>query len=415
MPKMHDNLSRSFNPEDSLCLLLARGRLTSNEQSRSRELLSSPLDWSHVLERAYTHGVYPLVYSNLRELGFPGVPEAIRTELKRAYLVNAIRSQLLSQELGRLLSQLSDARIPVIPVKGVSLAESLYGDPASRVSTDIDLFVPPAQLDDAIEIIRDAGYPDVFDDSFFRELDLRYGRHYSFRRDYIGCSTVIELHWRLVQHSSYDQGAVADLFAEAQPARCFGVPAHRLSPEWEFLYLAIHAADHGWKGLKWLVDIHQLSIDSPPDWQRVKEKAEQFGVECVVLRTLIACSQVLGTPLPDGYKWDSFTANPRFSPFDLSSGPFEAAFAHLQLLPRPWDKLRCLADIVFVPKPADREFVRLPGTLSVLYYPLRTLRLLGKHTLAFISFHPHGSKSLAELAPTAQSHAGTIGDKKALA
>src|SRR5262249_5178307 len=133
MPKMHDSLSESFNPEDSLCLLLARGRLTANEQFHSRELLSSPLDWSHVLERAYAHGVYPLVYSNLRELGFSGAPDAIRTELKRAYLANAIRSQLLSQELARLLSHLSDARIPAIPVKGVSLAESLYGDPASRV------------------------------------------------------------------------------------------------------------------------------------------------------------------------------------------------------------------------------------------------------------------------------------------
>jgi len=415
MLKMHDNLSLSLNPEDSLCMLLARGRLTAKEQFRSRELLSSPLDWSHVLERAYAHGVYPLVYSNLRELGFSGVPDAIRKELKRAYLANAMRSELLSQELARLLSQFSDARIPAIPVKGVSLAESLYGDPASRVSTDIDLFIPPARLDDAIEIIRAAGYPDVFVDSFFRKLELRYGRHYSFRRDYIGCSTVIELHWRLVQHSSQDRDAVADLWAEAQPARYFGVPAHRLSVEWEFLYLAIHAADHGWKGLKWLVDLHQLSIASPPDWQRVKQKAKQFGVERVVRRTLIACSRLFGTPLPDVYKWDSFAPNLRFSPFELSNDPAETAFAHLELLPRRRDKLRYLANVVFVPKPADREFVRLPETLSVLYYPLRALRLLGKHSWAFIRFRPHHSKSLGELPPAAKDRAGTIGDKTAVA
>src|SRR5215472_9872042 len=154
MPKIHDNRARSFRAEDSLCLLLARGRLTSHEQFRTRELLSSPVNWSHVLERAYAHGVYPRVYSNLRELGFSGVPDPIRTELKHAYLANAIRNQLLSQELAHLLSQLSDASIPAIPLKGVSLAESLYGDPATRVSTDVDLLVPPPRLDDAIETIR---------------------------------------------------------------------------------------------------------------------------------------------------------------------------------------------------------------------------------------------------------------------
>ena|SRR5215469_1834993 len=415
MPKMYDDRSLSFSGEDRLCLLLARGRLTSDEQFRARELLSSPVDWSYVLERAYAHGVYPLVYSNLRELGFPGVPDAIRTELKREYLANAIRNQLLSQELAHLLSQLSDAGIPAIPLKGVSLAESLYGDPAARVSTDVDLFVPARRLNNAIEMIRTAGYPDFFDDSFFRKLDLRYGRHYAFRRDYIGCSTDVELHWRLIQHSSQDQEAVADLWAEARPTRCFGAPAHRLSPEWEFLYLAIHAADHGWQGLKWLVDLHHLSTTSPPDWERVKEKAEQLGLERVVRLTHITCSRLLGTPLPDVYKWDSLTTNLRLSRPELSRDPAEAPFAHLELLHRPWDKLRYFANVVFVPKPADREFVRLPGSLSVLYYPLRTLRLLGKHSWAFIRFRPHWSRSLVELPPGAKNRAGTLGDKKAVA
>lgn len=412
---MHDNRSVSLNPEDSLCLLLARARLTPEEQSEARELLASPVNWPHLVERAYAQGVYPLVYSNLRELGFFGVPDAIGTELKRAYLANAIRNQLLSQELAHLLRRLSDARILAIPLKGIALAESLYGDPATRVSTDIDLLVPPPQRDDAIEIIRAAGYRDVFDDSFFRKIDLRYGRHYAFRRDYTGCSTDVELHWRLIQHSSQDQDAVADLWAEAQPRQCFGAPAHCLSPEWEFLYLAIHAADHGWQGLKWLVDLHHLSITRPPDWQRVKEKAEQFGFERVVLRTLITCSRLLGTPLPDAYKCASFATDLRLSAFELSSDPFEAPFAHLELLPRPWDKLRYLANVVVVPKPADREFVRLPEAVSFLYYPLRAFRLLGKYSWAFIRFRPHGSKSRRELPPGAKNHAGTIGGKKAVA
>jgi hypothetical protein len=376
---MLENKLECLTHEDRLCLLLSLGQLTPEEQTRTRKFLSAPVQWSQVLDRAYTHQTYPLVYCNLRELEFFGVPDAVRAELKSAYLANALRNQLLSNELARLLNQLSEAKVPAIPLKGVSLAESLYGDPAARVSTDLDLLVPTLQLDHAIEVIRAAGYADKFDDSFFRRLDLRHGRHYSFEGSTAGYSTLVELHWRLVQHSSRDADAVKDLWTEAQPTRCFGVPACRLSPEWEFLYLSIHAADHGWQGLKWLVDVHHLSTSRPPDWRCVAHKAEQFGLDRVVARTLATCSLLLETPLPKAYS--SVVLPARLASFplmDLTGARRTAAFSHLPLLQQPWDKLRCVANVVFVPKPADRNFLRLPRALSLLYYPLRVLRLVAK-------------------------------------
>jgi hypothetical protein len=77
--------------EDQLCLLLARGQLTPEVRSRILETLATPLQWPQVLERAYSHQVYPLLYRSLRELGFPGVPETVQTELKGAYLANAMQ------------------------------------------------------------------------------------------------------------------------------------------------------------------------------------------------------------------------------------------------------------------------------------------------------------------------------------
>jgi hypothetical protein len=129
--------------EDELCLLLARGKLNPDERTRVLQFLATPLRWPLLLERAYSHQVYPLVYRNLRELGFPGVPEAVQTELKSAYLANAFRNQLFGEELTRLLKLLGEAGIPVIPLKGVTLAQSLYGDPAARVCSDIDILVQP--------------------------------------------------------------------------------------------------------------------------------------------------------------------------------------------------------------------------------------------------------------------------------
>ena len=127
--------------EDELCLLLARGKLSSEERVRTLQFLATPLQWPLILERAYSHQVYPLLYRNLLELGFPGVPHEVQTELKSAYLANGFRNQLLAEELARLLKSLGEAGIPVIPLKGVTLAQSLFGDPAARVCSDIRVTV----------------------------------------------------------------------------------------------------------------------------------------------------------------------------------------------------------------------------------------------------------------------------------
>ena len=413
---MPEAMSPRLTPEDRLCLLLSRGQLTSDEQARAREFLSAPVQWSILLERAYAHQVYPLIYRNLRQLGFSAVPEAVQCELKGTCRANALHNQLLAEEFARLLRLLSKAGIAAIPLKGISLAESIYEDLASRVCTDIDLLVPPAQLSHAIEVILSADYSDVFHGNFFRKIGLRHERHYAFHRDHAGRSTFVELHWRLVQHSSRNNEAITDLWAEACPRHSCGAPAYAFSREWEFLYLAVHAADHGWQTLKWLADIHQLCQCRPPDWRRLSQKGEQFELDLVVSQTLAACSFLLGTPLPENYAYASLPANVRLFPMTpFPAGAREAAFFHLATLRRPWDKLRCAATVVFVPKLADRDFIKLPASFSFLYYPLRILRLIMKRVQQpLVRFRSHRPKSPGELPPAAQNRAGKPAGKKAV-
>jgi hypothetical protein len=46
-----------------------------------------------------------------------------------------------------------------------------------------------------------------------------------------------------------------------------------------------------------------------------------------------------------------------------------------RLFQRPQDRLRYLARIALHPTLGDLQFVRLPASLRVLYYPLRLIRL----------------------------------------
>ncbi|MGH9503138.1 MAG: nucleotidyltransferase domain-containing protein [Terriglobales bacterium] len=369
------------SPEDQLCLLLARGELTSEVRSRILDSLATPLRWPTVMERARSHQVYPLLYRNLRELGFPGVPEAVQTELKGLFLANALRNRLLAEELSRLLRLLSEAGVRVIPLKGVALAQSLFGDPAARVCADIDILVPPTDLGHAMDVIFASGYRTEHGDPFFSKLLLRHGRHHDVVRDQLGISFHLEVHWNLVQHSSRNEAAVNDLWADARPRDFFGAPAFSLTPEWEFLYLSIHAADHEWQCLKWLVDIHQLASSGVVDWDKTMRKAERFEIDFVLRQTLAASSLLFGTPVPAGCLPATLPAGVQlFAHVPLPAGAAESAFSfrHLRVLRRSLDKLRYLAEVILVPRLTDRDFLRLPPSLGFLYYVIRPPRLAFK-------------------------------------
>ncbi len=378
-------LSPAFSGEDQLCLLLARGHLTPQVRNRCLQFLASPLQWSVIMERACSHQVYPLLYRNLRDLGFPGVPEAVENELKGLYLANALRSQMQAEELARLLSLLGEAGIRVIPLKGVALAQSLYGDTAARVCVDIDILVPPADLARAMDLIVAFGYRMESSDPFFAKLVMRHGRHYDVVRESRGISFVLEVHWILVQHFSKNDEAVRDLWAEARPQRFFGSPGFSLSPEWEFLYLCMHAADHDWGSLKWLADIHEVAssvgADSVPDWQKAMAKAQRLELDLLTRQTLAVSSLLLRTDIPAPCSPVALPERLRTfpqAPLLEDSPETTLAFRHLRVLRRPLDKARYFAAVICAPKQPDLDLMRFPRSLGFLYYLVRPLRLIWK-------------------------------------
>jgi hypothetical protein len=375
-----------MTPEDQLCLLLARGQLSLAARSRALELLASPLRWDLLLARAGAHEVTPLVYRNLASLDFSGVPDPVRAQLTDAFRTNAVRSMLFAQELARLLRLLNQAGVPSIPLKGVTLAESLYGDYALRVSSDMDILVPPGDVVRTRRLILGHGYASPFAEKFFAERLVRTGDECCLVRKQQRLSYVLELHWKLLFASSRNTEAVDDVWAEARPKTFFGVPARTLSPEWELLFLAVHAASHKWMTLKWLIDIDQLCVSGLIDWQKVKEKADRLELYPVVNATLGACSSLLETPIQATFDGAALPASVQLfpaSPSYLQS--LKAYFVYLHLLERPLEKLRRLAAISFVPTLADHQFVRLPSWLSPLYYPVRLLRLTCKWSWLWLS------------------------------
>ena len=239
--------------------------------------------------------------------------------------------------------------------------------------------MPPGDALASRRILLAHGYTSPFSDDFFIHHQFRTSADCPLfpRRETV--PYLLEPHWTLIPNSSKDAEAVQDLWSQARPADCFGIQAYSLTPEWEFLYLAIHVASHKWETLRWIADIHDLCMSAPIDWTRVREMAGQFGLEFVAESTLAVCKLLYDTPMPAIFSSATLPAGVRLFPRSLDpSEAWKAPLFYPKLLQRPADKLRWFVEMFFVARVADHRFFDLPASLSFLYYVLRPLRLTCK-------------------------------------
>ena len=372
-----DSCLLDMAPEDELCLLLARGRLPPEADERARQLLAGALDWNRIQERLRAHEILPLVCSNLKRLGFPSVPQPVQAELADLFRSNALRNAVFAKELARVLSLLGAAQVPAMALKGIPLAESLYGDAAHRVSADIDILVPPKYFAEAFQILCSAGYVASFTQPSLVKLVARFGKDCGLGRQDGRFAYPLQLHCGLIWGGPVERGLLEEIWSQAERKTFHGVQAFALSAEWEFLYLAVHAARHGLHPLKWLVDLDRICWRGTIDWGRVKEKAILLGWEETVRSSLAACASLFDTPIPPNFSGTMscvsrrLDAVPRYNLQVLKENLFS-----IRLLKPLSQKLRFLAVRLFIPTPADCQFVSLPSWLFLLYFPLRFFRVV---------------------------------------
>jgi hypothetical protein len=289
-----------------------------------------------------------------------------------------IRTELLAMELAQILRRLSNAGISAMPLKGIPMAESLYGDAALRVSDDIDLLVPVDGAIAAFRILVSSGYQSGFTSQpRLLELNIRYGKDCLLTRIEPAYAVGLELHSALVWGGSLDRGLLEQVWAEAPRIMFRGVPAFALSAEWEFLYLAILASRHGGSSLKWYADLDRMCYRGSVDWKKASQRAQSLGWEKVVRSSLETCRALFET------SFDSTLGSPPPSrrsdvPRPLDAAPASSNLVLFRLLNTPGRRLRYLAIRLLVPTGADGNFCSLPDSLFFLYYVLRPLRVIVK-------------------------------------
>jgi hypothetical protein len=345
------------------------------------------LDWDLVVERAQTHRVLPLLHRSLA-LVRDGVPQPIFERIRRTTLLVAIANLIRNEELTRLARAFHQAGIEIIPMKGPSLAERVYGDVALRIFSDLDILIRPEAVPAAKGLLVELGYQPEPMAPGQEQLHLRVECEYAFSRQDGNLPLFIEIHWAVMPGIF---GNLLDAVGVWKRSVAGSEPGtRRMSCEDELLYLCIHGWKHCWDSLQWLCDIHEFQgrYRDEIDWKQFLERARTQKVQRIVGTALWLVAQLFGSELHTAvedvmkrdWRWRRLQVEPddSFPGIGRPRTNVETLRFYLRSLPSVGRRAAYLAKLLVQPTGTDFQEVTLPATAAWAYPVLRPMRIAWK-------------------------------------
>ncbi|OPY76053.1 MAG: hypothetical protein A4E64_01704 [Syntrophorhabdus sp. PtaU1.Bin058] len=344
------------------------------------------------LALAAAQRVRPLLWHRLTQKGLcDAVPAEAAEALRNASLRNTMSNLRLYGELRRLLFALKREGIPLILLKGIYLADALYGDIGLREMHDIDVLARPADLTRVADILMNMGY--IPEQPIDADITINADHHLPTLVKK-GCGS-FEVHWNLTRSGdSYNIDPVG-LWERSMPVHIAGCDAMALSPEDLLLHLCMHVSyQHRFAfGLRPLCDIAETIARFGPtlDWQVIIERAGLWGWQRGVYLALQLARELAGADVPAGIM-------EKLRPADMTEDVLEIACAQVftdknlvYSIPTPfaellqsrglWDKNRIFWERVFLPKAIIAAQYSVPADSARIYgcYLRRFVDVLRRH------------------------------------
>jgi hypothetical protein len=286
-----------MNTEQRILCLAARTQLDADATEQLLDLLRGPLDWERLWAQGHLHDVLPLLTSSLRQLaGHAAIPADWLARGQRRLYATLLHNTALADELVRVCTALRAARVEALPVKGVVLAETLYGNLALRPAADLDVLVRRCDLPTARDVLRGLGFAHRAVPTF-AELYHPFHDPQYFRQTARG-EVCLELHWALWAARFFHLD-VETLWERAVAAQLHGTSVQILSPEDTLLHLAIHRSRSPLR-LRFVCDIAELLRlhGATLDWDYLLRQAGMAGARTALFYALALPQELLGAPLP---------------------------------------------------------------------------------------------------------------------
>jgi Uncharacterised nucleotidyltransferase len=237
---------------------------------------------------AGSYRLLPLLYRNLGpQLADSRDAEQLKDIYRRSWTAN----QLGLRTARKAIDALTHANIEVLVLKGAALIGTAYGDPGARPMGDVDLAVPPAQVNEAVRALREAGFAASEDDPK-RLLTVRHSLAF---HDTDGQE--LDLHRGLLWRVGLEQ----EFWQESIDAEVAGARVRILNPADQLLHVCAHGA--AWNPvhpLRWAADAFKVieAADAQLDWGRLVATAKGGRLTLPLHDCVAFLATALEAPVP---------------------------------------------------------------------------------------------------------------------
>ncbi len=262
-------------------------------------------DWDKLLIALKNQWISPLLYWKITTLSSAAhLPHHVVEQLRNAFLWSRFRTLQMDKQLSGMLDAFQHADIDILILKGPALARSVYPDPATRPSSDLDILIKPAQVERAVVLLQELGYrrktkrfmpflKDIYKDDLFsppgKTPDLRG----------------IELHWDLyLCHGKTREVSVEDLLQRAVELKTPSLTMRILHPIDALMYSAINIRNHlPHNRLTWIYDTALLAgqLSKADDWKILQRRCVEWRGRNALETALKLSQDWAGISIPFGF------------------------------------------------------------------------------------------------------------------
>ena len=291
-PALSESLSLLLpTPEETLLLRVCLSPCESARDTWSQWQSWSDISGKALLRNRAARKLRPLLFNAVQSHNLEIDKEGL-TYLRTAYLKEELRDAAVRRICREVLVLLQKERFAPIVLKGLALAETVYGKPVLRHCHDIDILLP----DD--ELSRPAG--------FLASLGFRtcsapdsQSRHLRMIQE---SGLPLEFHSRLFEVPHY-QMLDSEIRARTRSQVIAAVPVHILTPADSLLHVCGHASYSSKReSLRWVTDAWFIINRQPQlDWNLLLECIRRSHLALPLSVMFGYLAEDLNAPIPSTF------------------------------------------------------------------------------------------------------------------
>lgn len=285
----HAHLNRRWSAEFALALDCCRWNFRSE---RAEPIgIAKSIDWGRFLQLARFHGIEGLAWNSLKTAT---LPDEIGAALKKAASAIAANHLRASSESQRIFAKFQAEGVPILFLKGVTLARLAYRDPTAKAAIDVDVLVDPTDLAETAGLLRQCGYRLVAPRESPDDRVLR-AWHRSWKESVWADGLQLDLH----THTADNRRLIPSITVHS-PRQTVdvggGVRLPTLADDELFAYLSVHGASSAWFRLKWIADFAGfLQGRQAATIDRMHRRSQELGAGRASGQALLIADALFGT------------------------------------------------------------------------------------------------------------------------